>query len=166
MEAESFKKQFLPYHAKLYRIAFALIENKADAEDIVQEVYYKLWTKRDELASIQKPEAFCVTLVRNLCLDYLRSPKYNPKEALSENIQVEKELLPDRQLEEQDKLSQICKLIEQLPENQRQVITLRGLNDCSLEEIEDITGLSAANVRVLLSRARKMIREQLNKVQL
>ena len=46
MDAESFKKEFLPYHRKLYRVAYRLLENSADAEDIVQEAYLKLWDKR------------------------------------------------------------------------------------------------------------------------
>lgn len=39
MDAESFKKEFLPYHRKLYCIAYRLLENAADAEDLVQEAY-------------------------------------------------------------------------------------------------------------------------------
>ena len=57
----------------------------------------------------------------------------------------------------------IQELIEQLPENQRQVIRLRGIEDCSYEDIEQITGLSSSNIRTLLSRARKLIREKLEK---
>ena len=71
MDVENFKRLFLPLHPKLFRIAYALVENKADAEDILQDAYYKLWSRRNELTDIQNPEAFCVTLVKNLCLDYL-----------------------------------------------------------------------------------------------
>ena len=49
MDAASFKQQFLPCHAKLYRVAFRLMGNVQDAEDMVQEAYLKLWKKRDEL---------------------------------------------------------------------------------------------------------------------
>lgn len=76
MDAESFKKEFLPYHRKLYCIAYRLLENAADAEDLVQEAYLKLWDKREGLAIISNPEAFSVTLVKNMCFDLLRSGKY------------------------------------------------------------------------------------------
>lgn len=46
MDAESFKNEFLPYHRKLYSVAYRLLENAADAEDLVQEAYLKLWDKR------------------------------------------------------------------------------------------------------------------------
>ena len=63
MDVESFKRLFLPLHPKLFRIAYALVENKADAEDILQDAYYKLWCRRNELADVRNSEAFCVTLV-------------------------------------------------------------------------------------------------------
>ena len=54
MDAASFKQQFLPCHAKLYRVAFRLMGNVQDAEDMVQEAYLKLWNKRDELSDRTK----------------------------------------------------------------------------------------------------------------
>ncbi len=138
MDAESFKKEFLPYHRKLYCIAYRLLENAADAEDLVQEAYLKLWDKREGLAIISNPEAFSVTLVKNMCFDLLRSGKYT----LSR---------------------QVRHIIARLPVQQQKIVTLRDVKGCSYEEIEQVTGLNATNVRVLLSRARKKIREEFNK---
>lgn len=164
MDVDSFKRLFLPLHPKLFRIAYALVENKADAEDILQDAYYKLWSRRNELADIQNPEAFCVTLVKNLCLDYLRSPRANRHdEDVTEAVTISTDSSPDKELEMQDKVEHIRHLISRLPEKQRQVIRLRGIDDCSMDEIEQITGLNAVNIRVLLSRARKIIREQFEK---
>lgn len=164
-EAEHFKRKFLPFHPKLFRIACALVENKADAEDILQDTYFKLWNKRNELPDIENPEAFCVTLVRNLCLDFLRSPRSTRREEeITEVVTQVTDSSPDSELETKDKEQQIRQLIARLPDNQRQVIRLRGIDDCSMDEIEQITGLSAVNIRVLLSRARKAIREQFDKL--
>ena len=52
-------------------------------------------------------------------------------------------------------------LINRLPQNQRQILRLRSIDDCTMEEIEQITGLTAVNIRVLLTRARKTLREQI-----
>ncbi len=166
MDAESFKKRFLPFHAKLFRVARALIGNEADAEDLLQEAYYKLWKQRDELADIRNAEAFCVTLVKNLCLDFLRSPHANRhEETIEETFSLSAKSVPDEELESKEQLKEVSRLIDLLPENQRQVLRLRSINDCSMEEIEHITGLSAGNIRVLLSRARKTLREQLQKIE-
>ena len=165
MDAENFKRQFLSFHPKLFRIAYALVENKADAEDILQDAYFKLWNKRDELPDIENPEAFCVTLVKNLSLDFLRSPRANRREEEIESVfTLATDSSPEKELETKDKEQQIRQLINRLPENQRQVLRLRGIDDCSMDEIEQITGLNAVNVRVLLSRARKVIREQFEKL--
>lgn len=164
MDVEEFKRLFLPCHPKLYRIAFALLENRADAEDIVQEAYCKLWDRRNALPPILNPEAFTVRLIRNLCLDYLRKPKVmqtNPETGL---LNLAADSTADQQLAQQEEIRIIGRLIDRLPGKQRQVIRLRGIDDCSLEEIEAITGLTSTHIRTLLSRARKAVREQFKKL--
>ncbi len=163
MDAESFKKEFLPFHRKLYHIAFRLLENEADAEDLVQEAYLKLWDKRDGLTIISNPEAFSVTLIKNMCFDMLRSGKYVANKQTIELKDFQRSC-PSDDLEIKDDARQVKAIIAQLPEQQQKVIILRDVKECSFEEIEHITGLNAINIRVLLSRARKKIREQFNKL--
>jgi RNA polymerase sigma-70 factor (ECF subfamily) len=161
MSAEEFKRIYYPFHPKLYRIAFALLNNAADAEDMLQDTYYKLWYRRAELSEIHQPEAFCVKLLKNLCLDFLRSPANRPDDEPAESISMTTGTTPEMELESKEKLQQIEALIEQLPVKQRIVIQMRGCGDCTLEEIEAATGESAANVRVLLSRARKTLKSMM-----
>ena len=161
MNAEEFKRLYYPFHPKLYRIAFALLNNSNDAEDILQDTYYKLWSKRAELTHILQPEAFCVRLVKNLCLDFLRAPKNRTDKESVEFVNFMTGTTPEDELESKEEVQQIETLIEQLPEKQQTVIRMRGYGDCSFEEIEAATGESAANVRVLLSRARKALRSML-----
>lgn len=162
MDAESFKKEFLSYHRKLYCIAYKLLENAADAEDLVQEAYLKLWEKRDGLAVISNPEAFSVTLVKNMCFDLLRSGKYVQNRQCVELTEVQHVSQAD-DLEARDEARQLRHIISGLPLQQQKIVTLRDVKGCSYEEIEQLTGLNATNVRVLLSRARKKIREEFNK---
>jgi len=161
MNAEEFKRLYYPFHPKLYRIAFALLNNADDAEDILQDTYYKLWDKRVELINVLQPEAFCVRLVKNLCLDFLRAPRNRMDNESVESLNIMTGTNPEIELESKEKMQQIESMIEQLPDKQRIVIQMRGCGDCSLEEIEAATGESAANVRVLLSRARKALKSML-----
>ncbi len=161
MNAEEFNSIYYPFHPKLYRMAFALLNNAADAEDMLQETYYKLWSRRDELSDIIQPEAFSVRLLKNLCLDFLRASGNRTDSEPAEIIQMTTDTTPQSELESKEKIQQIEAMIEQLPEKQRIVIQMRGIGDCSLEEIEAATGESAANVRELLSRARKTLRNML-----
>lgn len=162
MDAESFNKEFLPYHRKLYCIAYRLLENAADAEDLVQEAYLKLWEKREGLAVISNPEAFSVTLVKNMCFDLLRSGKYVQNRQCVELTEVQQVSQAD-DLEARDEAQQVRHIISGLPLQQQKIVTLRDVKGCSYEEIEQVTGLNATNVRVLLSRARKKIREEFYK---
>jgi len=161
MSAEEFKRRYYPFHPKLYRIAFSLLNNADDAEDILQDAYYKLWCKRTELANVLQPEAFCVRLIKNLCLDFLRAPGNRKGFEPIESISITTETTPEKEMESNEKVRQLETLIDELPEKQRLVIRMRGCGDCSLEEIEVATGESAVNVRVLLSRARKTLKDKL-----
>lgn len=164
MDAERFKKEFLPFHRKLYHIAFRLLENEADAEDLVQEAYLKLWNKRSSLGIINNPEAFSVTLVKNMCFDLLRSGKGTISRQMLELTATTTTPVYADNLETRDDVKQVRSIIATLPEQQQKVVLLRDFKDCSYEEIEKLTGLNSINVRVLLSRARKKIREQFNKL--
>lgn len=164
MDAAKFKQQFLPCHPKLYRVAFRLMGNSQDAEDMVQEAYLKLWNKRDELANILNTEAYCVALIKNLCYDALRRTQPDEDGRAPEELSLPTDTNIAREVEQRDEVNQVRRLIGQLPEQQKRVILLRDVNDCSFEEIEQETGLNAINIRVLLSRARKKIREQYNEI--
>lgn len=166
MDAESFKQRYLPFHAKMYHLAFRYTGNREDAEDMVQNTYLKLWNKRNELPEMENTEAYVMTLLKNVCLDFLRR-SHDELWANSppEDLQVMAEGSSSAVLlEQKDEVGYLHRLIEQLPSSQRKVILLRDVGDCSMEEIEQATGFTAANIRVLLSRARKKLREQFNKI--
>lgn len=163
MDADRFKKEFLPFHRKLYFVAYRLLESEADAEDLVQEAYLKMWDKRESLQAIGNPEAFSVRLVKNMCYDILRSGKNVLNKQAVELGEVNETTHADP-LETKDDLRVVKNIIASLPEQQQKVVVLRDIKECSYEEIAQLTGLSSGNVRVLLSRARKKIREQFNKL--
>ena len=138
------------------------LENAEDAEDLIQEAYLKLWSKREELTLISNPEAFAVTLVKNMCFDLLRSGKYlSDRQHLP--LTEAQNALPADGRDAKDDAQLVRMLIARLPQQQRMVMMLRDVKGCSYEEVERLTGLNAVNVRVLLSRARKKIREEFTK---
>lgn len=164
MNAEEFKRRFLPCHTKLYRTAYVLTGSAQDAEDMVQEAYMRLWDKRDELAHIESTEAYAVTLVKHLCLDQLRRNSRQVATCAPEDVTLAAENSPGMRAEAHDEADCLRRLIGRLPANQRQVMWLRDIDGCSYDEIAKATGLSDVNIRVLLSRARKMIREQYKRI--
>lgn len=163
MDAETFKKVFLPYHQKLYRIAYRIVQDASNAEDIVQETFIKLWNKRGDMQDIENTEAFSIIILRNTCLDHLRKTKNDYHTNYDSDIPETASLV--KQIEIQDEAERVKKLINKLPEQQRQVMIMKHWDGYSDEEIEQITGISPGNIRVILSRARKTIREQFIKIQ-
>ena len=120
MDANEFKSVFMPYQPKLYRTAYAILRNAQDAEDIVQEVYMRLWNRRESMDTAICKEAYCVSMVKNMCMDFIRgSHSFSEDEIDDEHL---------------------C------------------------EEIGAATGLTPVNIRATLSKARKKIREQFNKL--
>ena len=164
MPASLFKQLLLPLYPRLQRVALRILGNVEDAEDMVQEVYMKLWGKREELPDVQNMEAYCVALTKNMCIDRLRLAEVDRVDV--DDVPLSLAAADDvaSQLERQDAVEQVKLIIETLPEKQQQVITLRDIRDCTFEEIEEQTGLTAVNVRALLSRARKTIRERFKRV--
>ena len=164
MPASLFKQLLLPLYPRLQRVALRLLGNAEDAEDMVQEVYMKLWNKRDALPDVQDVEAYCVTLTKNMCIDRLRIAEVEKEDVDEVPTMLAATDDVEAQVERRDAVEQVKQIIETLPEHQQQVITLRDMEDCSFEEIVKQTGLTAVNIRMQLSRARKTIRERLKKL--
>ena len=139
--------------------------NVQEAEDLVQEAYLKLWTKRELIEDIKNAEAYCTTVIKNLYLNQVRRKQLPISSEPSDELIVaaENENNIEDKLEEREESLQVTWLIEHLPEQQRKIITLHDMEDMSNEEIQERTGLQPTNIRVLLSRARKTIRERLIK---
>ncbi len=163
MDSETFKKIFLPCHPKLYRIAYRIVQDSAETEDIVQETFIKLWTKRDGLETVTNFEGFAITILKNTCLDYLRKSKQEYQMDYDTNIPEPHSL--SKQIEAQDQINRINQLMKLLPEQSRRVMQLKHWEGFSDDEIEEITGLKKAYIKVILSRTRKLIKEQFIKLE-
>lgn len=164
MERAEFEKCILPISRKLYRFAFRFLSNGEDAEDAVQDVYIKLWNMRNRLPEYRSIEALAMTMTRNHCLDRLRKKGRE----LSEDVRPIDSRINDidlqQDIENRENYQNIMKIVSDLPEKYRTIIELRDINDHSYEEIEKELGENLNTIRVNLSRARKMVREKLNKM--
>lgn len=154
MTALEFKQRFMPFHRLLYRVAYHLTGNAQDAEDLLQDTYLKLWTKRDDLPPDAQTEAYLITLMRNLYRDQRRLKSnivhetYEPDKSY-EPYEEEEEVLDNR--------AELQELIEKLPDKQREVMKAHIVEDKTYEEIQRDTGLSNGNIRVIISRAKQTI---------
>lgn len=154
---ETFINEYLPLKDCLYRVAYHLMGSVEEAEDAVQDLYVKLWSGRETLAAIGNPKAYCLTLLRNSCLDRLRSKRLSGRNSI-EGVEMAQRSDAD-ELHEREKTQAVLKAVEKLPERERRVLELKVLEDLSYKEIQQRTGLPYLTLRVLLSSARKKLRK-------
>jgi RNA polymerase sigma factor (sigma-70 family) len=158
METEAFKKELIPVKDKLFRLAKTMLQNREDAEDALQEVYMKLWKNSDIIGDLKSPEAYAMKVMKNFCLDKLKSRKNKHMVEMKEN-NIEKDHITPFSMVSFDNLKDLMlKLFSTLPEQQRMIIHMRDIEHYSYEEIEEVTGMNVNAIRVNLSRARKNVK--------
>ena len=156
MTSERFQNEWLSLASDFYRVAFYILEDAAEAEDAVQELFLKLWSGRDALDGIRSPKGYGLQVLRNLCLDRIRrSRKMETPAVLPEPEWPGRQ---DEAVDEKQRLAKVLDAIKSLPDRQREVLTLRTLDGLSYEEISRRTGISQLTLRVLLSQARRKLK--------
>jgi len=163
MHLKYFKNEIIPLKDKLFRYALSLLKDSADSEDIVQEVFMRLWQKRSDLVNIKNIEAWSMTMTRNLTLDKLKAKKLEFRNLSRIEDESIKNSGADELVEQAEAIEGIKKLINSLSEKQKQVIMLRDIEGYSYQEIGEIIGIDQNLVKVTLFRARENVRKKLLK---
>ena len=162
MNQHTFIKLIDPVKDKIYRLALRLLTSKEAAEDATQDVILKLWSRNDKLKEYANLEAFAMTVTKNHCLDQLKLKQNNNLKIVHSNYDSN-EINQHRQLEIDDELDQVTRILNSLPEQQKLIFQLRDVEQYDFAEIAEITQMNETAIRVALSRARKKIREELIK---
>ena len=150
----------------LYGQAFRILRSQEEAEDAVQEVFIKLWNLGRKLDEYSNVSALAVTMTRNFCIDQIRKKKHFTGEDIDKNdIKNSDDPSPYELLENKESETIVSHIIDQLPDIYKVVIVMREIEDLSYEEIAGKTMQNINTLRVTLSRARKIIREEFNKYQ-
>lgn len=157
MTVRQFTDTFVPLKESLYRVAYYILESRQDAEDALQDLFVRLWNSRDTLDCILNPKAYCMTMMKNECIDRIRRAQ------VSEVSSEQAEILPDdsdvlQTLEEREQVERVMRSMDRLTENERKVLWMRVMEDMPYDEISERTGMNNLTLRVLLSRARRKIR--------
>jgi len=162
MNQNTFIRLIHPVKDKMFRLALRLLISKEAAEDATQEVILKIWNRKDKVKDYANIEAFMISVTKNYCLDQLKS-KQNNNLRLIHNNYDNNELSVHTQVELQDELHQIERIVEMLPDQQKVIFQLRDIEEYDYSEIAEITKMKESAIRVALSRARKKIKEELLK---
>lgn len=164
MNAQEFKQRFMPFHRLLYRVAFHLTGNVQDAEDLLQDTYLKLWQKRDDIREEAVNQAYLVTLMRNLLRDQQRLKHIDSSAELRNELSPPNERSLEGQIAARDEASQMKNLINQLPKRDKEIIRMHLMEERTYEEIEQDTGLSQGNIRIIVMRTKQKLKQQFIKL--
>lgn len=169
-DSTTFSQKVLPHSRKMFAVAYHFMQRSEEAEDVVQDVMVKLWQMREKLPPDDQLLPFLLTVTKNLCIDRLRSQKFNV--SLDSNINpnlddnetprllpFEEETIEDEQLENKDRLRQTLLLMKQLPPDQERVLKLKVFQELENEQIARMLNIKEDYVRQLLSRARHKLKE-------
>ncbi len=162
MTQEEFTNKIFLLKNNLYRFALRMLNNSHEAEDNVQEVFLKLWKLRKTLHQYKNIGGFAMTVNKNMCFDRLKAKKQSniSFDTINENSDDRDTV---QELEHKNMIEQIEKVVAQLPEQQKMIFQLRDIEGYEFEDISQTLSLSINTVRVNLSRARKRIKECLQK---
>ena len=147
----------------LVRYAFCRLKDVCEAEDVVQEVFIKAYTRRNELRNVHPVAPYLYRMTANLCIDRLRRPR--PVMVRMDEINAEDMPRVDSAAIERiaaaEQLKQADALLARLPKRQAEVLRLRVLDDLSLAEIAETHECSLATVKSRLrygiARLRKIL---------
>lgn len=159
---QEFSQLVMPYSRKLFAVAYHFLQRGDEAEDVVQDIFVKLWQMRDKLPPNDQLEPFMLVMTKNLCIDRLRSRQltleYDDNHD-DEDSGSPDEAFEDDRLEHKDRLRIVLKLIKELPPDQAKVLKLKVFDELENEQIARLLNIKEDNVRQLLSRGRKRLKE-------
>jgi len=164
MNPEEFKIQVLPLKHKLFRLSIRILGSHEEAQDSVQDAMIKLWTRRDELKNYSSIEAFAMTVTKNICLDRIRSKAFQTERLTDRQVSTYGHD-PGDLLERADFNGFVRKIINGLPDQQKEIMHMRDIEGLEYDQIAKVMELNINAVRVNLSRARKKVRDAILKIQ-
>ena len=162
-----FKNFFDKHYAKLVSYANKYLFDKDSSEDIVQEVFIYIWENAENLNIKSSLKGYMYSMVRNKCLNFLKSIKITDSfELLEFNINLITEHVFNSNSEDEKKIvyHQILKIIDTLPEKMQQVVRLKFLHNYKYSEIATELNISINTVKTQLKRAKFKITESITAI--
>ena len=139
----------------MFRLACSILGRSDEAQDMMQDVAERILRRQESLEDVRNIDSFLAKAVRNACIDRIR----RRKETTPKIPDIPDEKNPDRWNDRQ----MVHKALAELPERQRLAVHLKDIEGYSNKELADILETDETNVRTILSRGRKALREIIEK---
>ena len=158
-----FDRLVTPHLARAYNLARLIVGNAADAEDLVQEASLRAFRALEGFHGGDS-RTWLLVIVRNVCYSFLARTR-----SVQESVEFEEEQhstespTPEASVLGNASAEEVRRAIEELPREFREALVLREMEELSYKQIAEITGAPVGTVMSRLSRARRLLRQQLQK---
>jgi len=162
-DEKAFEMLFHKYYGHLCLFATKIIKDDASAEEIVQDLFVKLWEKREQLSIETSLKNYLFRSVKNLCLNYIQHNKTKIVHAQSVLSEMESNFSDDNNYPEIDLAFKIEESINSLPGKRREIFRLSRQEGLKYHEIAEKLNISIKTVETQMSLAIKTLRDKLRK---
>lgn len=163
-DVDAFGELYSAYIQRIYRFILFKVQTHEEAEDLSADVFLRAWQHLyHQRRPVQHLNAFLYQIAKNIVIDFYRERR-NQGRAMTdaiEQIADRKQQQLFRQIEQSVELSAIERSVRQLKDEYKDAVLLRYVEELTIAEISEILGKSRGHVRVILFRALKLIRDQL-----
>lgn len=158
------------YERPVYSLLYRMLGSREDADEALADVFYKVWRAAGSFRGRSKFTTWLYRIAANTAHDVLRSRRSRPEVTVEDVILADTDLVgtaeadPEQAVIEGEQLDTIGMAMQRLSEEDRFLVTLYHLEECSLQEISEVTGGSPTNLKVKLFRARQKLRAHLGEL--
>lgn len=163
-DSKAFKAAFELFQLKLFSFLHYKLGDTAVAEDIVQEVFIKLWENRHQLKEELSLKSYLFTIANNLALNHIRHNKIVLKFQQEQKIEYQTNDSVHSEFEKNELYESLLKAVAELPEKSRVVFMLSRFDDLSYKEIAGNLDISIKTVESHMGKALKLLRKSLQGV--
>lgn len=161
MAQEALLDTLMALQPALQLTAEKLLRSEADAEDTVQETVIDLWQRRDELEHVRDLRAYAMQSLKNRCISFLRKSRDIATDRIELLDAVDDDAIREEVALTEERAARLDTMMAQLPERQREAVTMRYIEGVSHEEMQRRLGMSSTNVYATLSRAMSALKSMI-----
>lgn len=161
MAQEALLDTLLALQPALQLTAEKLLRSEADAEDTVQETVIDLWQRRNEMEHVRDLRAYAMQSLKNRCISFLRKSRDIATDRIELLDAVDDDAIREEVALTEERAARLDTMMAQLPERQREAVTMRYIEGVSHEEMQRRLGMSSTNVYATLSRAMSTLKSMI-----
>ena len=161
MAQEALLDTLMALQPALQLTAEKLLHSEADAEDTVQETVIDLWQRRNELEHVRDLRAYAMQSLKNRCISFLRKSRDIATDRIELFDSVDDDAIREEVALTEERAARLDTMMAQLPERQREAVTMRYIEGVSHEEMQRRLGMSSTNVYATLSRAMSTLKSMI-----